>query len=169
MGPLETPLEDIDMKIVRNLLAVGFALSLLAPVAAQQGEPAPPSEKPAVTNPAPTEPAPSLDAESSKDPKAPRPDLNTPPAQYDDTSSTSNEEKTEDKSKSDDNTLPTYNKEADAAGKNQDLPAETYDKKPDPSGSAQKLDAVRYDEQNKDNDGKTSELEVKVLEGEIKE
>ena len=152
------------MKIIRNVLALGFALSLLAPVSA---EPAKTTEKPAGTNPAPVQPAPSLDADTSKNPEAPRPDLNTPPQQYDDTSSTSDEDAIEDKAN--DGVVPTYNKEVDPTGQNQDLPAETYDKKPNPSGDAQKLDAVRYDEQNKDNNGKTPELELKVLEGEVKE
>lgn len=43
----------------------------------------------------------------------------------------------------------------------------TYDKKPDPSGDAQKLDAVRYQEQNEANDGRGSELEMNVVEGEV--
>ena len=151
------------MKIVRNLLAVGIALTLLAPAIAQQTEPAKDgAAKPAVntTQAAPAQPAPNQ-PETTPNPEAPRPDLNTPPAQYDDTSNVSEDEK----SKGEEDVVPTYNKDADASGKDQDLSANTYDKKPNPAGDAQKLDATRYDEKNAATDGKEGQLEAKPVEG----
>lgn len=45
----------------------------------------------------------------------------------------------------------------------------TYDKRPDPSGEAQKLDAVRYEQSNEANDGRPSELQMRVPEGSVEE
>ncbi len=165
------------MKIVRNLLALGFALTLLAPALAQQTEPAKSgADKPTLSTydnkpPAQAQPPQSdtnTDIETSTNPETPRPDLSTPPKQYDDTSNLSEGEKADEKTKGDEDVIPTYNKEPDPKGQNQDLPAESYDKKPNPTGDAQKLDAVRYDEKNEANDGKEGQLEMKVLEGEVK-
>lgn len=138
------------MKIVRNLLALGFALTLLAPAMAQQTEPAKSgADKPTL---------------STYDNKPP---AQVQPTQYDDTSNLSEDEKVEEKTKGDEDVIPTYNKEPDPKGQDQDLPAETYDKKPNPASDAQKLDAVRYDEKNEANDGKEAQPEIKVLEGEV--
>lgn len=139
------------MKIVRNLLTLGFALTLLSSSYAQKTEPSKAGPaKPAVTK---TQTAPS--------PEVPRRDLTMPPAQYEDTSTVSGGDKT----KGDQDVVPTYNKDADASGKDQDLPANTYDKKPNPAGDAQKLDATRYSEKNTATDGKEAELEAKPVEG----
>lgn len=165
------------MKIVRNLLALGFALTLLAPALAQQTEPAKSgADKPTLSTydkkpPAQAQPIPSdpsTDTEASPNPETPRPDLSTPPKQYDDTSNVAEDEKAEEKTKGDEDVIPTYNKEPDPKGQNQDIPADTYDKKPNPTGDAQKLDAVRYDEKNEANDGKEAQSEIKVLEGDVK-
>ena len=55
------------------------------------------------------------------------------------------------------------------AGDQQKPVVDTYDKRPDPKGDAQKLDAVRYEQQNDANDGRGTELNMKVLEGSVEE
>jgi hypothetical protein len=45
----------------------------------------------------------------------------------------------------------------------------SYDKRPDPKGESQKFDAVRYEQDNDANDGLPAELQMKVLEGSVKE
>lgn len=160
------------MTIIRNVMALGVALMLLGPAAAQQTEPAKTgADKPTLSTydnkpPAQVEPVPS-DPERPEtertDPETSRPDLNNPPTQYDDTSDAADEDKT----KGDEDVIPTYNKKADPRGKNQDFPAETYDKKPNPAGDQQKLDAVRYEERNEANDGLEAPTNLEVIEGDV--
>lgn len=45
----------------------------------------------------------------------------------------------------------------------------SYDKRPDPSGDAQRFDAVRYNEENDANNGRSLELQMRVLEGSVVE
>jgi hypothetical protein len=133
------------------LLAAGLALALLAPASAQTQDPAPrgDSQKPVVNT-----------YDKRPDPSGKNQDLEAttydglPGAQSTTTAPSQND---------------VSNTEKPKLGDDQKPVVPSYDKRPDPKGDAQKLDAVRYDQQNEDNDGKASELEMNVLEGAVEE